>query len=54
MISKESTLSGSCAVVGVGETPHFRGDALDATQLILEASLEALNDAGLSANDVHG
>ena len=54
MISKESILSGSCAVVGVGETPHFRGDAVDPTQLILEASLEALNDAGLSPNAVQG
>ena len=54
MISKESILSGSCAVVGVGETPHFRGGAVDATQLILEASLEALNDAGLNPNAVQG
>ena len=54
MISHDTKLSASCAAVGVGETPHYRSDPIDAAQLILEASVAALNDAGLSPKDVNG
>ena len=54
MISHDTKLSASCAAVGVGETPHYRSDPVDAAQLILEASVAALNDAGLSPKDVNG
>jgi len=53
MISQDTRLSQSCAVVGVGETPHYRSDPIDAAHLILEASLAALNDAGLRPKDVN-
>ena len=54
MISNHANLSASCAAVGVGETPHYRSDPVDAAQLILEASVAALDDAGLSPKDVNG
>ena len=54
MISHHANLSASCAAVGVGETPHYRSDPVDAAQLILETSVAALDDAGLSPKDVNG
>ncbi|MEC9473438.1 MAG: transporter [Actinomycetota bacterium] len=54
MNSEQIGLSGSCALVGIGETPHFRDTPVDAAQMILETCVDALNDAGLTPKDVQG
>ena len=48
------TLSGSCAIVGIGQTPFTRGTDGTTLDLHLAASLEALADAGLTAADLDG
>jgi acetyl-CoA acetyltransferase len=47
-------LSGSCAIVGVGETDYVRGSPESPADLILQASAEAIADAGLRPADVDG
>jgi acetyl-CoA acetyltransferase len=43
-----------CAVVGIGNTSYTRGTDRSVVELHLEASLRALDDAGLNAGDVDG
>jgi acetyl-CoA acetyltransferase len=45
-------LSSSCAIVGVGNTQYTRGTEKSTIELHLEASLRALDDAGVPASDV--
>ena len=45
-------LRGSCAIVGVGNTAYTRGTDKSTIELHLEASLRALDDAGMHASDV--
>jgi acetyl-CoA acetyltransferase len=47
-------LRDSCAIVGVGNTAYTRGTARSTLDLHLEASLRALDDAGLTPADVDG
>ena len=47
-----ATLSGQCAIVGVGNTAYTRGTEQTTLELHLEAALKALEDAGLRAEDV--
>ena len=42
------------AVVGIGETPFFRGADRTPTELMLDASLAAIADAGLVPGDIDG
>lgn len=46
------SLADRCAIVGVGNTAYTRGTELSTLELHLEASLQALADAGLSTDDV--
>jgi acetyl-CoA acetyltransferase len=46
------SLADRCAIVGVGNTAYTRGTDRTTLQLHLEASLRALDDAGLSTDDV--
>ena len=48
------SLRDKAAVTGVGETAYQRGAARGATELQLQASLEAIADAGLKPRDVDG
>jgi len=48
----EVTLKDRCAIVGVGNTAYTRGTDKTTVQLHLEAALKALDDAGLSPEDV--
>ena len=48
------TLSDACAIAGVGNTAYCRGTDRSVVDLHLEASLRALEDAGLSPSDVDG
>jgi acetyl-CoA acetyltransferase len=48
------SLSGKSAIVGIGQTPFTRGTALSTLDLHLAAAREALDDAGLSPDDVDG
>ncbi len=41
-----------CAIVGVGQTPYTRGTERTTLELHLEAALAALDDAGLTPDDV--
>ena len=46
------SLADRCAIVGIGNTAYTRGTDRTTLQLHLEASLRALDDAGLSTDDV--
>lgn len=46
------TLADRCAIVGIGNTAYTRGTDRTTLQLHLEASLRALEDAGLTTDDV--
>lgn len=48
------SLSGSCAIVGIGQTPFTRGTDKSTVDLHLEAALEAVLDAGLRPRDIDG
>ncbi|HIF11251.1 MAG TPA: thiolase family protein [Sneathiellales bacterium] len=48
------SLKEACAVSGVGETAYTRGTDKHPTQLQMEASLKAIDDAGLSPKDIDG
>ena len=45
-------LSGRCAIVGIGQTPYTRGTQASGLELHLQASLAALEDAGLAPAEV--
>jgi len=47
-------LRGQAAVVGVGETDYSRNSDKGAVELQFEASLKAIDDAGLSPRDIDG
>ncbi|MEE2792218.1 MAG: transporter, partial [Acidobacteriota bacterium] len=49
-----STLRDKAAVTGIGETRYERGTEKSALQLTLEASLAAIDDAGLTPKDIDG
>lgn len=48
------SLSGSCAIVGIGQTAFTRGTESSTLGLHLEAALEAIADAGLSPGQIDG
>src|SRR6201986_5003056 len=50
----EPSLREAGAVTGVGETKYFRGTDRSALSLQLEASLNAIRDAGLKPSDIDG
>lgn len=47
-------LRGAAAIVGVAETDYVRGSDRSVPELILEASMAAIGDAGLSPSDING
>ena len=47
-------ISGAAAIVGVGETDYVRGADRSVPELILQASMDAIHDAGLRPSDVTG
>ena len=49
-----ASLNGKAAVVGIGETAYLRGSDKSALALQLEASLRAVEDAGLEPKDIDG
>src|SRR2546423_11298757 len=48
------SLSGRGAIVGIGETAYTRASPRTALELQFEASLRAIDDAGLSPKDIDG
>lgn len=48
------SISGQCAIVGIGQTPFTRGTEKSTLHLHLDAALEAIADAGLSAAEIDG
>ncbi len=48
------SLSGRCAIAGVGNTAYTRGTDQTTLELHLTAALRALDDAGLTPADVDG
>lgn len=47
-------ISGKVAIVGVGETDYVRGSDKSVTELVLDASMQAIKDAGLLPSDIDG
>jgi len=47
-------LSGSCAIVGVGETGYHRDEPRSGFDLVLDACAAAIRDAGLRPSDING
>ncbi|TWG92814.1 acetyl-CoA acetyltransferase [Mesorhizobium sp. J18] len=48
------SLSGKAAITGIGETDYVRGSTKSAFRLQVEASLKAIEDAGLTPKDIDG
>ncbi|MEZ5320754.1 MAG: hypothetical protein R2698_01485 [Microthrixaceae bacterium] len=48
------SLAGRAAIVGVGETPFFRGAEQSPVELMLDAAFAALDDAGIAPGEVDG
>jgi 3-oxoacyl-[acyl-carrier-protein] synthase III len=49
-----STLSGKSAIAGIGEFGYYRGTDQSILQMILKASMDAIQDAGLKPSDIDG
>jgi acetyl-CoA acetyltransferase len=49
-----ASFSGTTAIVGIAETDYVRGTDRHITDLILDASMAAITDAGLTPGDVDG
>lgn len=49
-----TNISGDAAIVGVAETDYLRGADCTIAELILQASVEAIRDAGLRPSDIDG
>ncbi|MCP5027563.1 MAG: transporter [Actinomycetia bacterium] len=49
-----TSISGAAAIVGVAETGYYRGADRTVPQLILDASMAAIGDAGLTPADIDG
>jgi len=49
-----TNISGAAAIVGVAETDYLRGADCTIAELILQASVEAIRDAGLRPSDIDG
>jgi len=45
---------GQASIVGIGETAYMRGTDKSVLQMIVEASMSAIRDAGLSPKDIDG
>ena len=49
-----TNISGAAAIVGIGETDYMRGAEATVPELILDASMQAIRDAGLDPSDIDG
>ncbi|MFN0029830.1 MAG: thiolase C-terminal domain-containing protein [Acidimicrobiales bacterium] len=49
-----SNLRGEAAIVGIAETDYLRGSPLTVPEMILQASMAAIGDAGLQPSDIDG
>jgi len=49
-----ATFAGTSAIVGVGETDYVRGAEATVADLVLDAAMAAIGDAGLSPPDING
>ncbi len=51
---KSTALSGEVAIVGIGETDYVRGSPHTPVELMLQAAIEAVADAGLERREIDG
>ena len=48
------TIKDKCAIVGIGETEYSKDSGRSELSLVLEASMKAIDDAGLQPEDIDG
>ena len=49
-----NTLKDKCAIVGIGETEYSKDSGHSELSLVIDASMKAIDDAGLKPEDIDG
>lgn len=53
-VNRSGTMSGSTAIVGIGESEYLRGSERSVPEMILDVSMQAITEAGMVPSDIDG